>query len=155
MISRAFRYFIITFLLAGILVGIIFFGFYLNASLPEGAWYKTAAFFSLIFIWSVLLAITIYSAMKGVDQFKQITRKKLEYDFLAWMGYLIVMYNQSIDMDKMVDFYKMVFEDRGFEKFPELNKYFDESGELTVNREILFDKIRVDIDNILNGLNRG
>ncbi len=145
MITKALRHFIITFILCAVLISIIYTGFYLNVTLRDHTWYKTATFFSFIFIWSVLFLITVFAAMKGVEQVKQVTRKKLEHDFLAWLGYLIVLNNQQIKMDELLVFYRKIFEEHEFEDAPDLKKYYDAEGKLTVNKEIIYDLIKQDM----------
>ena len=124
---------------------IIYTGFYLNVTLRDHTWYKTATFFSFIFIWSVLFLITVFAAMKGVEQVKQVTRKKLEFDFLAWLGYLIVLNNQQINISELLAFYKKIFEEHEFEDAPDLKQYYDAEGKLTVNKEIIYDLIKQDM----------
>ncbi|MCU0822081.1 MAG: hypothetical protein MUC95_06350 [Spirochaetes bacterium] len=150
MVTRALRHFVITFFLSAVLIAIIYLGFYLNVKLPEGAWYKMATFFSFIFIWSVLFLITVFTAMKGVEQIKQIAQKKLELDFLAWLGYLIVLNNRLINMEELLTFYKKIFEEHEFEEAPDLKKYYDDEGELKVNKELIYDMIKVDIQEMQN-----
>jgi ABC-type lipoprotein release transport system permease subunit len=145
MITKALRHFFITFILCTVLIAIIYTGFYLNVTLRDHTWYKTATFFSFIFIWSVLFLITVFAAMKGVEQVKQVTRKKLEHDFLAWLGYLIVLNNQQINMDELLVFYRKIFEEHEFEDAPDLKKYYDAEGKLTVNKEIIYDLIKQDM----------
>ena len=145
MFTNALRHFFITLILCAVLIVIIYIGFYLNVALPDNTWYKKATFFSFIFIWSVLFLITVFAAMKGVEQVKQVTRKKLEHDFLAWLGYLIVLNNQLINMDELLIFYKKIFEEHEFEDAPDLKKYYDTEGKLAVNKEIIYDMIKMDM----------
>lgn len=145
MIAKALKHFFITFMLCTVLITIIYIGFYLNVALPDHTWYKTATFFSFIFIWSVLFLITVFAAMKGVEQVKQVTRKKLEHDFLAWLGYLIVLNHQAVNMEELLIFYKKVFEEHEFEDAPDLKKYIDAGEKLTVNKEIIYDMIKMDM----------
>ncbi len=146
MLTNALRHFFVTSILCAVLIVIIYIGFYLNVALPDHTWYKMATFFTFIFIWSVLFLITVFSAMKGVEQVKQVTRKKLEHDFLAWLGYLIVLNNRIINFDELMIFYKKVFEEHEIEEAPDLRKYFDEEGKLTVNKEAIYDMIKMDME---------
>jgi hypothetical protein len=51
-------------------------------------------------------------------------------------------------MEALSVFYKKIFEEHEFENAPDLYKYYDNEGNLTVKKEIIYDMIKLDIEEL-------
>ena len=139
---KALKFFTIAAALWGLLIGLIHLGSYLKFALIEPTWHGTAAVISVIFIWVTIFTVTIVTTMKGVEIIRQHLRKKLQFDFAAWLGTLVADYNRKDDSINIETFFNAICNENGIKDVPDLKKFYKGKD----NRNSVFEKIKEEIE---------
>jgi hypothetical protein len=136
-----------------ILLAMIYLGSFLKFLL-NNSWYGNATVIILLFIWlTILMAATVFAA-RGFFLIKQRNKIRQKIDFAAKLGAYIVDYRQSNNEQDLIDFYGKICKESGIENTPGLDKYYDNNNKLLENREIVYEKIKLEIEETLKSVKK-